>query len=220
MRHDEEDRRQIDDARRATRSMRVRGLVPREAGPATNAAGSRHVHALRKSTKCPRPAHGHGRRAEHVLEHQVPADDPGDEFAERRIGVGVRAARDRDHRRELRVAQASEQARENGEDERQGHGRSRRWSLPRVPVSTKMPAPMIAPMPKHRQVGGRQYAAEPPPDSPSPASACSEAMLFVEPRVRTGCDLPQRVGQIRARSARNASSARPPSRPASRRYAS
>ncbi len=45
---------------------------------------------------------------EGVFEDEVPADDPGDEFAERGVGVGVGGAGDGDHAGELGVAEAGE----------------------------------------------------------------------------------------------------------------
>jgi hypothetical protein len=45
-----------------------------------------------------RPADGDRTRREQVFEDQVPADEPGDAFAERCVRVGIRAAGDRDHR--------------------------------------------------------------------------------------------------------------------------
>ena len=60
------------------------------------------------------PADRHGHRADRVLEDQVPADHPRDDLAERRVGVGVGAAGDRHHRRELGVAERGERAREAG----------------------------------------------------------------------------------------------------------
>ena len=87
-----------------------------------------------------------------VLEDQVPADDPGDQLAHRRVRVGVGAARDRDHRRHLGVAEAGEGAADAGDDERRASPRARRCRRRRRPVSTKMPAPMIAPMPSIDQI--------------------------------------------------------------------
>ena len=55
--------------------------------------------------------------ADRVLEDQVPADDPGHELAERRVGVRVGAAGDRDERGELRVAQPRERAHRAQQDE-------------------------------------------------------------------------------------------------------
>ncbi len=57
---------------------------------------------------------GHG-----VLENQVPADDPGKQLAERRVGVGVGRARDGHHGGKFRVAQGGENARDSGDDEGQ-----------------------------------------------------------------------------------------------------
>ena len=56
------------------------------------------------------PGDRDGGGADGVLEHEIPADDPGHQLAHRRVGIGVGAARDRDHRRELGVAEAGEGA--------------------------------------------------------------------------------------------------------------
>jgi hypothetical protein len=60
---------------------------------------------------------------EQVLEQQVPADEPGEERAEGRVGVGVGRAGGRDHRRHLGVAERRDGGREAGEQERQDDGR-------------------------------------------------------------------------------------------------
>jgi hypothetical protein len=73
----------------------------------------------------PRPTHGDGRCAEQILEDQIPADDPGDELAEGRIAIGVRASRDGNHARELGVAQTGEQTAQSRENEGQNDGGSR-----------------------------------------------------------------------------------------------
>ena len=57
-----------------------------------------------------RPRDRHGDVADGVLQDQVPTDDPGDQLAERGVGIGVGAARDGDHRGELRVAEARQRA--------------------------------------------------------------------------------------------------------------
>ena len=57
-----------------------------------------------------RPARRHRAGAHGVFERQVPADDPRQQFAQRRIGVGVSAARQRNHGRELRVAESGKGA--------------------------------------------------------------------------------------------------------------
>ncbi len=69
-----------------------------------------------------RPADRDGRGREEVFEDQHPADEPGDDLAERRVRIRVRAARNRQHRGELGVAQARERAGDAGEDEAQHDG--------------------------------------------------------------------------------------------------
>ncbi len=63
------------------------------------------------------PSGGDGRRAEGVLQDQIPADDPGEDLAERRVAVGIGGARDGDEGRELGVAQPGESTSEPREDE-------------------------------------------------------------------------------------------------------
>ena len=55
-----------------------------------------------------------------VLEDQIPADDPGDQFAHRGVGVRVGASGDGNHRGELRVAERGKAA-----DNRDQHERKR-----------------------------------------------------------------------------------------------
>src|SRR5258708_1547297 len=69
-----------------------------------------------------RPA-GRDRAGAHsVFERKVPSDDPGKEFAKRRVCVGISAARERNHRRKFRVAQSGERTpkarQDKGEHER------------------------------------------------------------------------------------------------------
>ena len=71
-----------------------------------------------------RPADGHRGGAERIFEDQVPADDPGDEFAHRGVGVGVGAAGDRHRRGHFRIAETGESAGKRAEHERQGDRRS------------------------------------------------------------------------------------------------
>ena len=66
-----------------------------------------------------RPALGHHRRGHRELQDQIPADDPGDELTERRVGERVGAARHRHRRGELGVAQRGQTARDRGDHERQ-----------------------------------------------------------------------------------------------------
>ena len=67
-----------------------------------------------------RPTDGDGGRADGVLQHQVPADDPGDPFAQGRVGVGVGAAGHGNHAGEFAVAQAGERAADSGHNHGNG----------------------------------------------------------------------------------------------------
>ncbi len=55
-------------------------------------------------------AHRDGNVADRVFEDQVPADDPGENFAERRVGISVGATGNRDHRGQFGVAQSGKAA--------------------------------------------------------------------------------------------------------------
>ena len=85
---------------------RVRSLdVQRRLSPR-----SRQVHAelFQERDEVSRPADRHRRRAEEILEDEIPPDDPGDELTHRGVAVRVRAASDRNHRGEFGVAEAGE----------------------------------------------------------------------------------------------------------------
>ena len=69
-------------------------------------------------------AHGDGDVADHVFEDEVPADDPGEDFAERGVGVRVGAARDGDHRGQFGVAESGKAAGDGDQQERNGNRRA------------------------------------------------------------------------------------------------
>jgi hypothetical protein len=60
--------------------------------------------------------------AEGVLENQVPADDPGDEFAQSCVAVGVGRTTNGNHRSEFGIAERGEGAGDAGDDEAKGYG--------------------------------------------------------------------------------------------------
>ena len=60
-----------------------------------------------------------------VLEDEVPADDPGKYLAERRVGVGIRASRNRNHGGELGVAERRKTAHECHQQEGKRDARTR-----------------------------------------------------------------------------------------------
>ena len=94
-----------------------------------------------------RPADADRGRRDQVLEDEIPPDDPGDELAHRRVRVGVRAPRDGDHRRHLRVAEARRRSTRCPPTMNESATAGPALAAAARPVSTKMPVPMIAPMP-------------------------------------------------------------------------
>ena len=114
---EDDDGRDIDDAMHAADGICLeRGMTP--------LIGDVHAHHLERLVEVLAPRDRDRRRADGVLEHEVPADDPGHQLAHRRVRIGVGAAGDRDHRRELGVAEAGEGAAEAGDHEREGHRRT------------------------------------------------------------------------------------------------
>ncbi len=68
------------------------------------------------------PAYGYGSGPHCVFEHQVPADDPSEQLTHGGVGVGVGAARNRDHGREFAVTHSRESAANRCDDKRQHDG--------------------------------------------------------------------------------------------------
>ena len=71
-----------------------------------------------------RPTGCHRRRGDAVLQHHVPADEPGHQLTQRGVRVGIGAAGDRDQRGEFGVAQRGEAAADRREDEGDQHRRT------------------------------------------------------------------------------------------------
>ena len=71
-----------------------------------------------------REANAHCHVAYGVLEDQIPADDPGDQFPHRGIGVCVRAAGDGNHRRELGITEAGEGTDDGHQHDGKGQSRA------------------------------------------------------------------------------------------------
>ena len=146
-----------------------------------------------------------------VFEDQIPADDPREDLAQGRVGVGVRAAGDGNHRRQFRVAQRRETAHERGQQKRKRNARARArppdrgdgvaavqqqiqnlarsesiWTstvspAAAVPVRMKMPEPITAPMPNAVRLHGPSVLR-------SRLSGCSEPAISASMlRVRRSC---------------------------------
>ena len=69
-------------------------------------------------------AHADRHVGEGVLEDEVPADDPGHQFAQGGVGVGVSGARDGNHRGELGIAEPGEGADDGDQHERKRQRRA------------------------------------------------------------------------------------------------
>ena len=126
-RHDDEHGRNIEDGAGAAPDAGRRVIGKRRA---CELVGDRDAEVAEEADDVAGPADGDGGRADRVFEDQVPADDPGDELAQRRIGIGVGAAGNRDDGGHLRVAEAGKgagkAAKHEGEcDGRAGVGRRR-----------------------------------------------------------------------------------------------
>ncbi len=98
---DIEDDRNAENVRRAVEQTRNSRSGPIIGG---EPVGNRDPEARDERLEVIAPADGDGDIADRVFDDQVPADDPGNQFAERGIGVGIRAARYRNHRRKFGIA--------------------------------------------------------------------------------------------------------------------
>ena len=66
--------------------------------------------------------------ADRVFQNQIPADDPGKDFAERGIAIRVGRTGDGDHRGQLGVTEPGEGAGDSHQDEADGDGRAGGWA--------------------------------------------------------------------------------------------
>ena len=101
---DDDHRRQIESAPAA---------VP---GAAAIHAGSVHAEPSEDPLEVAAPPDRHRHRSHRIFEDQVPTDHPREHLAERCVSVGVGAAGNRNHRRELGVAERGEAAGQSGRD--------------------------------------------------------------------------------------------------------
>ena len=100
-RHDDEHSRNVKDGARAAPDAGCR-IIGKWRG--RKLVRDRDAKVAQKTHDVARPADGNRRCAKRILKDQVPADDPGDEFAQGSIGIGVGTPGDRDGGGHLRVA--------------------------------------------------------------------------------------------------------------------
>ena len=68
-----------------------------------------------------RPTNRHRHVANGVFENEVPADNPGDDFTERRVGISVGGTGHRNHRRQLGITKRRETAGDSSDHKRKHH---------------------------------------------------------------------------------------------------
>ena len=108
------------DIRRGLQQRHQRRIAAGLHGPVAVRQPARHRDAEPREQRheIAAPADRHRDVADRVLEDERPADDPGDDLAERRVRVGVGAAGLRDHRGQLGVAERRQPAHRAEQHER------------------------------------------------------------------------------------------------------
>ena len=109
-----------------TTMMKIAGrlMIPPSSGPCTSACGSPIPMELQESGGIARPADRDRADHQRIFEDQRDADHPGDQLAEHRIGIGVGAARRRDHRRDFGIGERCAGADHAGDGEGQDDRRT------------------------------------------------------------------------------------------------
>ena len=130
--HDDRERRQMNQDRNAGDAWRRREkavnlrIRAQQRRPVARRQPDRQLdtEAAYQRVEVVAPRDRDGDIADGVFQDQVPADDPRDELAQRGVGIRVRAARLRNHRRQFRVAQTGERAGTAKEQKRKHERRS------------------------------------------------------------------------------------------------
>ena len=91
----------------------------RKPGPVVVRQPQRHldVENIEQLDEVVRPAGRDRARAHGVFQRQVPADNPGEQFAQSGVSIGISAARERNHRGKFGVAEPGEGAADPGKHE-------------------------------------------------------------------------------------------------------
>src|SRR5450756_535211 len=92
--------------------VRGRGQLRRNANP----------EVLKEANEISAPAGGHGGRPERVFQKEVPANDPGEDFAEGGVAVGVSRTGDGNQRSEFGITESGEHAAGSSQNEGQHDG--------------------------------------------------------------------------------------------------
>ena len=105
--HGDRDPRQVEHAAGAEEVARRRIVVERRVGERLRQVDSEDRQDVLEVL---RPAVGDGHRRHGILQDQVPPDDPGEQLAQRGVGICIGRARHGNHRREFRIAERREDA--------------------------------------------------------------------------------------------------------------
>ena len=175
----------------------------------------READAAQQRRKVVAPGDRDGDVADRVLEHEIPADDPRDELAERRIRVRVGAAGLRNHRRELGVAERGERAGATEEQKRKdqrGPGRIADDVAARVGLTRRRGA-------DRAEDAGANHRADRQHDQIARAEHATKAVLTLGHELADGFSLEDVTHRQRCyiRSASETRSAGPEARRAGRR---
>src|SRR5437764_5537843 len=84
--------------------------------------GNTQVEPAKHAIEVFAPGNGDGGCAYGIFEHQIPADDPGDELTHGGIGISVSAPRNRNHRSKFRVTETGKSA-TNASENKSEHDR-------------------------------------------------------------------------------------------------
>ena len=120
--------------RRAQQPVHLRiGAEQRGAVTGGQAQRQGDAEAAQQRIEIIAPGNRHRHVADGVFQNQVPADDPRHQFAQRGVGVGVGAARLRDHGRQFGVAQPGQHAggaqQQEGKDQRRTRARAHHFAV-------------------------------------------------------------------------------------------
>ena len=106
--------------------MKIAGrlIIPPSSGPRRQSRAASPAPTLSiNPRRITRPAHRDRAHHQRIFEDQAPADDPGEQLAEHDIGIGIGAARGRDHGRHLGIGQRRGGADDAGDGEGEDHRR-------------------------------------------------------------------------------------------------
>ncbi len=103
---------------------------------------------LQKAEKVAAPAGGDRGGSEGIFQNQIPADDPGKQLSQGGVAVGVGRTGNRNQRGKLRVAQGRQKRSQIPDKTKESTMAGPAYFAAADPVSTKIPAPMIAPIPR------------------------------------------------------------------------